>query len=249
MDGWTATTLRRTLPLLLVALVAGPALAACSDTEETKSTAPPTAITFATTPPTAVPATTATTARPTTTTAPAPARVEFADAVYRGILGVDVKGSSLTSISMSVTSSAAENLAVTIAPATLFEAQSRGVQSMISTGSQEFRISPGQKITKSVNVACAAMHLDTPTSGNSFAVSGQHSSEMAALVGSSAFTRQPFRIQQFAVWTISDNPSRGGYTGLTGTGGSGPPSDEEIARIRDLFTQAGLDPSQWRALR
>ena len=249
-----APTLWRIRHVVMVLLVAFTYGACGGESEEAgsgaaPSTAPSTTVLATTTVPTTV-ATTVPATTPTTLSRNAPpARVDFADAVSRGILSAEVRGNSLTNVQLAVTSSAAENLLVTIAPATFFESQSAGVQNMVSTGSQEFRISPGQRISQSVNAACANMRLDTPAAANTFAVSGQHSAEMAALLGVPSFNREPFRIKQFAVWTISDNPSRNGFTGLTGTGGSGPPTDAEIARIQELFRAAGLDPAQWRALR
>jgi len=59
------------------------------------------------------------------------------------------------------------------------------------------------------------------------------------------------RVQQFAVWTITNNPKRNGYVGLTSgfsVFGSGP-DDEEIDAIRHLFDMADIDMGKYRALR
>jgi hypothetical protein len=65
------------------------------------------------------------------------------------------------------------------------------------------------------------------------------------------FGEQPFRVDQFAIWTVIENPRRHDYVHL-GTAfeiiGSGP-SDEELGTIRDLFEEAGIDPADYRALR
>jgi hypothetical protein len=63
------------------------------------------------------------------------------------------------------------------------------------------------------------------------------------------FSKQSFRVQQFAIWTITDNPTRKGYVGLgTFVSGSGP-SDAEMAKIKALFTAAGIDQKKYQALR
>lgn len=233
-----------------VAALAGLGCGASNPEQDDAAAPPPTVATSSTTTSSTVAtSTTTTTLRPTTSTTAPPARVDFADAVFRGILAVEAKGNGLTSVMLSITSSAAENLLVTIAPATLFEAQARGVQNMVATAAQEFRISPGGRTTQTVSAACANMNLGTPSPLNTFAVSGHHSAEMAALLRVANFSRETTRVKQFAVWTISDNPSRWGYTGLSGSTGSGEPTDAEIARVKELFTLAGLDPAGWRGLR
>lgn len=70
-----------------------------------------------------------------------------------------------------------------------------------------------------------------------------------ALLQRPQFGRAPFRVQQFAVWTLTDNPSRRGFVGLgSGISGTGP-SDEEIDAIRALFEAAGVAPGAYRATR
>jgi hypothetical protein len=72
--------------------------------------------------------------------------------------------------------------------------------------------------------------------------------DLLKLLGLSDFQDETFRVQQFAIWTITDNPARDGYVGLGrfvyGTG----PEDEEIERIRILFERAGISIDKYRAL-
>ena len=72
---------------------------------------------------------------------------------------------------------------------------------------------------------------------------------LRALVNAPSFAEADFRVQQFAVWTLTDNPTRTGYVGIGSLGvGSGPDADE-LAEIKALFKEAGIDPSKYRALR
>jgi hypothetical protein len=62
------------------------------------------------------------------------------------------------------------------------------------------------------------------------------------------FYTETYRVQQFAIWTITDNPARGEYIGI-GTFGLGTrPSDEEMNEIRYLFETAGIATGQYQAL-
>jgi hypothetical protein len=69
-----------------------------------------------------------------------------------------------------------------------------------------------------------------------------------ALLKAPDFAGQTFRVRQFAIWTITDNPTRTGYVGLGSFGIGSGPRDEEIAVIRQLFVKAGLDPTAYLAL-
>jgi len=64
------------------------------------------------------------------------------------------------------------------------------------------------------------------------------------------FHEETSRVQQFAIWTITDNPERDGYMGIaTGFQIFGTdPSDDEIDRIRVLFEKAGILTDKYKAL-
>jgi hypothetical protein len=103
-----------------------------------------------------------------------------------------------------------------------------------------------------LDVACAEMHQDQPTGYDTFRVlDDRPQADLVRLLELPEFRDQTGRVQQFAVWTITNNPKRNGYVGLTSgfdVFGSGP-DDEEIAAIRDLFDSAGIDISKYRALK
>jgi hypothetical protein len=73
--------------------------------------------------------------------------------------------------------------------------------------------------------------------------------DLIRLLTEPSFSGQEFRVQQFAIWTITDNPGRYGYVGLSRFGISGTgPSDEEMELIRQLFTSAGIPLEHYQAL-
>jgi hypothetical protein len=120
----------------------------------------------------------------------------------------------------------------------------------VATVVQEFRIAPGQTVRRSVTAACVDMALETPTASTTFAVDGIHSADMMTLLQRTpGFASAPWRVQQFAVWVVSDNPARYGFRELIGTGGSGPPTEAEINDMRALFERGGMNSSSYRALR
>ena len=109
--------------------------------------------------------------------------------------------------------------------------------------------SSGSKQTLTLSVACANMELDAPEESDNFTVSTAPVPEdLIKLLNLPGFLEEPFRVQQFAIWTITDNPPRGGYVGLGYFGVGSGPSDEEMQSIRALFQQAGIPTERYQAL-
>jgi hypothetical protein len=102
-----------------------------------------------------------------------------------------------------------------------------------------------------IDAACANMELDAPEESNSLTLSTEAPpGDLIKLLNLPDFHEETYRVQQFAIWTITDNPGRDGYIGIV-TGfvifGTGP-SDEEIEKIRVLFIKAGISISKYKAL-
>ncbi len=73
--------------------------------------------------------------------------------------------------------------------------------------------------------------------------------DLTALLALEGFPAADFRVQQFAIWTILDDPTRDGFVRLGTFGVGSGPSSKEISAIRKLFTEAGIDPDAYRATR
>jgi hypothetical protein len=109
--------------------------------------------------------------------------------------------------------------------------------------------SRGSKESLTLSVACANMELNAPEESDHFAVNtAPVPKDLIKLLNLPAFLEEPFRVQQFAIWTITDNPPRGGYVGLGYFGVGSGPDEEEMQRIRALFQQAGIPTDRYQAL-
>ena len=153
---------------------------------------------------------------------------------------------------LSLSSKASDVLDVTVVPGMIFGATSPGVQSMVATSPTDQVLNPGDSgVSLTVSVACTNMHLSAPTSNDTFGVRASESRDLLALVNLADFQQADPRVQQFAIWTITDNPARDAFVGLettSGNGPSGPPTDDEINQIRQLFEKAGIRTSNYNAL-
>jgi hypothetical protein len=141
---------------------------------------------------------------------------------------------------------------VTVSVGTLFTAQSSSTQNMVIVESKVFVLGfRGDQVSVSVPAACATMHLEQPSSLDVFSAHvTQAQGDLAALLNLADFHNATARVKQFAVWTLTDNPARDEYVGLSSgyvTFGSGP-SDDEITQIQTLFQQAGIQTNYYQAL-
>jgi hypothetical protein len=139
---------------------------------------------------------------------------------------------------------------IIILPGTIFETQSAGVQNMVVIEQRIVSLKyRGNVSSRSVPVACASMELDQPDANDAFIISSIPAPEdLTKLLILLDFHNETFRVQQFAIWTITDNPPRDEYVGLGSFGFGSGPKDEEMLKIRTLFEEAGISTDKYQAL-
>lgn len=187
---------------------------------------------------------------PPTPTRP-PTKTELKDAAAKGTVKFTIKGRGLESIDVTLESANDDPLEVSIEPGTIFLAQSAGTQNMVVRQPRIVLLKArGIKVSVEVKVACANMHLGQPDSGDAFLIKKESTDpDLIKLLSLPDFTRLDFRVQQFAIWTITDNPPRNGYVGLGYSGAGSGPTAEEFDLIRYTFESAGIATAKYQALR
>lgn len=188
---------------------------------------------------------------PTPTFSATPMTIELHEAETRGVVKVEITGDGLEWIRIVLESMFDVPLEVTILPGTIFEAQSAGTQDMVVREAQTALLGTrGSRQSLTIPVACANMELGMPDGEDRFTIGRAPVSEdLIKLLNLPEFRDETFRVQQFAIWTITDNPTRDGYVGLGYFGAGSGPDDEEMERIRTLFARAGISIDKYRALR
>jgi len=170
-------------------------------------------------------------------------------AVEAGKVGVTGRGMGLQDLEITLTSRDSQSLRLAVEAGTVFHPGLAATQTMVTIAPHVVTLAPAETKTLTLDVACAAMQLDQPGSSDQFTLDpAPASSAILSLIQVPDFSSQAFRVKQFAIWTISDNPTRDGYVGLGSFGFGSGPSDAEIATIRQLFVKAGLDPNAYLAL-
>ena len=225
--------------LVAVLLVATLAVAGCGGTGPTPTPSPI---------PTASPTPSPT---PVPTPEPTPATIELIKAVNGGKVAVAGTGNGLQRLDLTLTSKADGPLVVVINQGTVFDPAVERTQSMVVITRRMVDLEAGASVPVQLDVACADMQKDTPARNDRFALhKGSLPKDLPKLTRLPEFGDEPFRVQQFAVWTITDNPAASGYIGLgTADGASSGPSRAELERIAELFRAAEIDTQPYRALK
>jgi hypothetical protein len=181
---------------------------------------------------------------------PAATAVELGSALAQALAQATITGQGLERLDLVLESVCDQPLEISIPAGTIFLAQTGGTQNMVVRRPRLVELpTRGSKESLTLSVACASMELDAPEESDHFTVSTAPVPEdLVKLLNLPAFLEEPFRVQQFAIWTITDNPPRGGYVGLGYFGVGSGPSDEEMQSIRALFEQAGIPTDRYQAL-
>jgi len=198
-------------------------------------------------PPTQAPAPTRT-PRPTATEIPI-RTVELRQALKDGIATLEAIGDGLETMDMILDSLSDEDLRIEVQPGTIFNPANAGTQSMVVRRGALIDLPAGGHAERKLEVGCASMEKGTPSSDDSFSIDLDISlSDLVDLLELVEFLEEDFRVQQFAIWTITDNPSATRYVGLGYFGAGSGPSQEELDSIYQLFLKAGIQTGKYRAL-
>jgi len=174
--------------------------------------------------------------------------VDLVHAQRAGLVTVLGHGRGLEDLELELKLEVVQPVRLTIEAGTVFHPGATGTQAMVLTEGTTVRLEADRpELRLTLDAACAEMHNDTPGRNDTFTLETAPTGDLAKLLNLPEFSRSDFRVRQFAVWTITDNPSRHGYVGLgTFAFGSGP-SDEEMEEIRSLFRRAGIPLGKYRA--
>lgn len=186
-------------------------------------------------------------------------QVDLRQGLAQGLFDIEVLGESLESIDVKIKPKIESEFDLTyevvITPGTTFIAPSGSLQNMVVRLErtvmvrQVFEISADLEIEFEVSVACGNMQLDGPEGGEVYTLSQDEANEdLVKLFALPVFHEQTFRVQQFAIWTITDNPSRDGYVGLGYFGTGSGPNDEEMTLILEIFVEAEIPLERYWAL-
>jgi hypothetical protein len=150
---------------------------------------------------------------------------------------------------VNLTSKSDDTLEIGILVGTIFDPQSTSIQGMVVIISKMVILYPHETISISVDAACSNMQLDMPGESDALTLNMTPASgDLMKLLNLPDFHQETYRVQQFAIWTITDNPGRNEYIGIGYFGMGTGPSDEEIEKIRTLFQKAGIPTDKYKAL-
>lgn len=183
--------------------------------------------------------------RPANTTS-----MELSAAEASKLVEVKLTDADLQFLDLTLKLRGANPLEVIIPAGAVFMSQSNRVQNMMVRMRQTVILTPAEpQADVTIPVACINMAREVPTAHDKLTLgSTVVSGDLLKLLQNPDFLHQSFRVQQFAIWTITDNPSLTQYVGITSTGVGGQPGDAEIQSVRNLLVKAGIDTRKYKAM-
>jgi len=196
-------------------------------------------------------ATTATTTA-TQTTQQYTMETDLREAATAGLIELEIRGcNSLDMVILIITSQTEDKLDIIISPGMVLESHSEGAccnAVVIQDG--KITVEPYNTIGPVyIDVASMNMLLDMPADNETLAIGSFASGDLGKLLNLPDYYEQHFRIQQYAVWTITDNPGRNEYISMNPFGWGGEITETEINTIKNIFQLAGISTEDYRALR
>lgn len=93
------------------------------------------------------------------------------------------------------------------------------------------------------------MHQDAPSEETTFTLLGAShpDSDMVKLLNNPAFADLKYADQQFAIWTITDNPASDEYVGISGPDSNAYVNEAVLHTIHDIFVSSGIDVTNYQA--
>jgi hypothetical protein len=188
-------------------------------------------------------------------------KLELHEAVRRGLVTVKARGAGLTQAVIELSLKGQSPLAVEVPATTFLGSKRTGVQNMVVTKSAVIDLPVGATSRPlTVSVACVNMPDAAPVDADELVVqplptrgtSGKWA-DLRKLLAAPAFQELDSVAQQFAVWTVTDDPASvekftliAVNTGrpnapFLGPQNRGPDRDT----IKAVFTKAGIDPGRY----
>jgi len=145
--------------------------------------------------------------------------VDFVEAVERGLIEFQIREiHGIVSLDLLIVNrSTADHLRIVILPGVVFYSVDDTVQDLIVVGRVVVLVCPGEHRTVTVPIACADMRDAQPTNETRFKtyVGRIDLSALESLIQAESYQEATFRVKQFALWLLLDQPkNRRDFEGL-----------------------------------
>ena len=127
------------------------------------------------------------------------------DLVADGSITIQPRGAGIEELELDIKNLLDELLDVEIPVGTYFVAGGSGVQNMVVREAVEVQVKPGELLKLLLDVACANMERDVPSSEDRFTVERQGSADLTRLVEYLETANVPYEVAQAAIWIVTDN--------------------------------------------
>jgi hypothetical protein len=199
-------------------------------------------------------------------------------AQQKHLASLSVNGAGLQRVVVTVRSRTWRPLSLRFPKGTIVRSASSAVQDMVLTDDNELFVTPYATKSSEVDAACMNMTRKEPKKADRLTIDPEAIVPLpiAKLITSPLFKSSSYRIRQFAIWIITDDPLKSGFTGIGNAGAvlgalrdaatadvgsqaeglkrfkdiaaaQGPPTEKEFFEVEALFKEVGLNPADYRA--
>jgi hypothetical protein len=174
-------------------------------------------------------------------------KVTLKQALTEGLVIATITGDGLTQVQLKIKPKVDINLELVVEPGTMLISGTEGVQNMVIRKEETIYLKPNLEVGVDLEASCANMELKQPTHADGFTVSNEPTNEdLVLLLNIDGFPFLDQALQQFAIWTITDNPAGSGYYVGIDTGEETlVPMPDQIVEMRRLFLEAGIDIAKY----
>lgn len=189
-------------------------------------------------------------------TTPPDRQGHIVDLFENGTINIKAQGLSIEELSISIENLYERKAIVEIPLGTYFVPHDSSAQNMVVTKSQVVTLWPGETQELIINVACASIHQDIPSTDDTFAVQKSDSEDLDRLLRALEDEQAYYQIKQAAIWIVTDNAD---YEGLGRLVGNSPNllgltnyriiGVREAAKAMQIIDEAGIDITSRRIWR
>ena len=183
-------------------------------------------------------------------------QADLQSALKNGWLTANISATNFSFITINLQSKSNTALEISIEPRTVFAPGNKKVEKMVNLVRQLVVLPPNNRVALTMVAVSLDMKLSQPSKTDVFQVDPQAvlPDDLISLLSNPAFRFETTRVQQLAAWTISNNPGRDGYTGITSNPKAqgdfgGKPSGKEFDYLRTLFKNSGIDTTKYTAIK
>ena len=183
-------------------------------------------------------------------------RADLQTALQKGWLTANISATNFSFITLNLQSKSNTAIELSLEPGTVFVPANKKIEKMVNLVREVMVLPPNNRLTLTIPAISLDMKLGQPSKTDVFQIDPLTilPDDLTKLLGNPDFRFETSRVQQLATWTITNNPGRDAYLGLTSNPKAqgdfgGKPSGKEFDYLRTFFKNSGIDTTKYTSIK